>query len=72
MVTFQNIVFMFQHFSFQFLKMTYSFYNEESHHCFIIIKKNHQKFLTIPSVENIFLNHAKLAPADTHMAVGEK
>ena len=35
-------------------------------------KKNPQKFLTIPSVENIFLNHAKLAPADTHMAVGEK
>jgi len=36
-------------------------------------KKNPQKFLTISSVENdICLNHAKLAPADTHMAVGEK
>ena len=36
-------------------------------------KKNPQKFLTISSVENdICLNHVKLAPADTHMAVGEK
>ena len=72
-MTFQNIVFIFQHFSFQFLKMTYSFYNEENHPYFIKIKKHPQKFLTIPSVENdICLNHAKLAPVDTHMAVGEK